>query len=523
MFPERFPKELANDPRRSAERKVFNALKDGLSDEFTSFYSRPWWGLDSSGAEKNGEADFVVAHKSLGVIFIEVKGGRVSFDPSQDSWLSIDRHNFARPIKDPIDQAMKCMFRFLDLFKKDQIWPSGAVKITHGAIFTDTKAPPPSKQVVGKHRKELFLFGDKFPEGLDAWLRERISPGGREIPPGSAGLQVLQRVIADPTKLSFSLRTVIDGETAEMDQYLIGVQHHVINSVLKEPRSVVVGGAGTGKTVVAIELCARLAALGQRVLFTTKSENLAALVEKVIRSDRVAIKQWSTDGIPWKMGEQFDALIVDEGQDFDHSELREILNFAQERKLAVFLDSNQAILNDPRQIAERLDATEFALTINLRNTRAISRVTASLFEGDLPETVGPEGSPPELQTDVEAIAKVALDQILMAVEKGIRISQLAVLADTSTLREELIHLLRGAGVPTSRYLDWQPDSVTAETILDFKGLESDFLVVVLSQPNLISIQHAYVAASRARSRLVLIANSRGGPLVQAIESSPELV
>jgi len=522
MFPEQFPRELANDPRRSAESKVFKALKASLSDDFKCFYSRPWWGLDSSGAEKNGEADFVVAHKDLGIIFIEVKGGRVSFDPAADSWLSTDRHNFARPIKDPIDQAMNCLFRFLNLFKKDQIWPSGLVKITHGAILTDTKAPPLNKQVVGKYRKELFLFGDSFPEGLDAWIRERLSPGGKEIPPGSAGLQVLQRVIADPTKLSFSLRTVIDGETAEMDQYLLGVQHHVINSVLKESRSVVFGGAGTGKTVVAIELSARLASIGQRVLFTTKSKNLAALVEKVIRSDRVVIKQWSPEGLPWKMGEEFDALIVDEGQDFDHGELREIQNFAQDRKLAVFLDSNQAILNDPRQIAERLDATEFALTINLRNTRAISRVTASLFEGDLPESIGPEGAPPELQIDVPGIAKVAVDQILMAVEKGIRLSQLAVLADTSSLREELIHLLTEAGIPTFRYLDWQPDSVTAETIVDFKGLESDFLVVVLSQPNLISIQHAYVAASRARSRLFLVSNSKAGPLVQAIESGPEL-
>lgn len=521
MFPAQFPRELANDPRRSAERKVFKALKESLSDDFMCFYSRPWWGLDSSGAEKNGEADFVVAHKNLGIIFIEVKGGRVSFDPASDSWLSIDRHNFARPIKDPIDQAMNCMFRFLDLFKKDQIWPSAPVKITHGAIFTDTKTPPLNKQVVGKHRKELFLFGDSFPEGLDSWIRERLSPGGKEIPPGPAGLQVLQRVIADPTKLSFSLRTVIDGETAEMDQYLIGVQHHVINSVLKEPRSVVIGGAGTGKTVVAIELCARLAAGGQRVLFTTKSKNLAALVEKVIRHDDVVVQQWSPEGVPWKIGEEFDALIVDEGQDFDHAELREILNFVQERKLAVFLDSNQAILNDPRQIAERLDATEFALNINLRNTRAISRVTASLFEGDLPETVGPEGTAPELQTDAEGIARVAVDQILIAVEKGIRISQLAVIADTSSLREELIRLLRDAGIPTFRYLDWQPESVTAETIVDFKGLESDFLVVVLSQPNSISIQHAYVAASRARSRLLLVAKSNAGPLVQAVELSSE--
>lgn len=520
MTPISFPGELANDPRRNAEKKVFSALRDYLPDDFEVFYSRPWWGLDPDGSEKHGEADFIVGHADKGIIFLEVKGGRVTYDPTKDRWQSIDRNGIGHHIKDPMNQAMTCMHSFLSLFKRDQIWPKRIIKMTYGTILPDTSAPATSKQVVGMHQKELFLFGSDFPEGVLDWVNGRLSRGESEFPPGASGMQVLRRVVADPTKLSFPLRSVIEGEIAEMDQYLLGVQYQVLLAVLKNPRSVVLGGAGTGKTVVAVELCSRLSAEGYSVLFLARNQNLLGFVSKMLASDRVKVQSWPLRE-PSQGTLEFDWVVVDEGQDLDHLELSELGRLSAGSKLAVFLDSNQAILNNPRQVADRLGAEKLELSINLRNTKAISKVTAKLFDGELPETIGPDGVQPTLEVVSSDLIPATTAHALKTLAEGIRKEQLTILTDTTGLRDQLLRSLKNLGVAATRYLEWRSDAISIETIDDFKGLESDYLILVVEKPLTLSKQMSYVAASRARARLHLICFSADNVLAAAIEDRPK--
>src|SRR2546430_322284 len=67
VYPDVLPDYILRDPLRAAERKVYAALAQQLSDAYVVFYSRPWLGTSPDGTEIDGEADFVVAHPDQGM------------------------------------------------------------------------------------------------------------------------------------------------------------------------------------------------------------------------------------------------------------------------------------------------------------------------------------------------------------------------------------------------------------------------------------------------------------------------
>src|SRR5690606_22207675 len=81
MWPRQLPSWIVSDSRRAAERHVFAKLRDVLGNDWAVFYSRPWWGIARGGGEVDGEADFIVVHPDFGLLFLEVKGGGISFNP----------------------------------------------------------------------------------------------------------------------------------------------------------------------------------------------------------------------------------------------------------------------------------------------------------------------------------------------------------------------------------------------------------------------------------------------------------
>lgn len=95
---------------------------------------------------------------------------------------------------------------------------------------------------------------------------------------------------------------------------------------------------------------------------------------------------------------RFDAIIVDEGQDFHENywiALEYMLRDQDNGILFVFYDDNQALYNP----AFRLPMPDqlYPLSRNLRNTREIFRFVNRFYDGDLPiQSAGPAGRPIEL-------------------------------------------------------------------------------------------------------------------------------
>ena len=58
-----------------SEEKMYQALKEQLSDQYEVFYSVVWYSKDQNNNRINSESDFIVVDKERGFICIEVKGG----------------------------------------------------------------------------------------------------------------------------------------------------------------------------------------------------------------------------------------------------------------------------------------------------------------------------------------------------------------------------------------------------------------------------------------------------------------
>jgi superfamily I DNA/RNA helicase len=252
------------------------------------------------------------------------------------------------------------------------------------------------------------------------------------------------------------------------------------------------------------------------VLFLARNQNLLGYVSKLLSGERVTVESWPRTGLEYRAS-SFDWVVVDEGQDLNHLELAELARWSSGAKLAVFIDSNQAILNNPRQVADRLSALELELSINLRNTKAISKVTGQLFEGELPETIGPDGVLPTYEVCLQRLVADTKQCIIKVLAEGLRRGQLSILVDSISLRESLLVTLNSSNILAGRYLDWLPDALTVETVEDFKGLESDYVIAVIEDPINLSKPLSYVAASRARTRLHVITSSENALLVASIQ------
>jgi hypothetical protein len=58
------------DTRSHAERKLYAAFQRRLPDDFVVFHSVSWQVRDTTAGVRDGEADFLVAHPSFGLLLV---------------------------------------------------------------------------------------------------------------------------------------------------------------------------------------------------------------------------------------------------------------------------------------------------------------------------------------------------------------------------------------------------------------------------------------------------------------------
>lgn len=208
MWPAVLPRQIRENSLRAAEVRVYDLLSSTLGKGWVVFYSRPWLGLTPSGEEKDGECDFVVMHPAYGYLALEVKGGAISYDPSNDQWRSTDRNRIRHNIKNPLRQAVASKHELLRQAKKQKSWPGRFVRQRHGVIFPDTEAPPHNLGADGP--REIFCCRDDLP-GLAGWIKQRLS-GGTEDSLGPDGIRAFEELLASPFLLRVPLGHYLDDD-----------------------------------------------------------------------------------------------------------------------------------------------------------------------------------------------------------------------------------------------------------------------------------------------------------------------
>ena len=527
MWPSELPIWIEQDSRRSAEKKVYLALRDQLNDEWNVFYSRPWYGISSTGGEIEGEADFIAAHSKYGILFIEVKGGMISYDPVTSKWFSTDRDKIKFKIKDPIDQAKKCRYQFAKKLQSIPNWPKGFRLYRYGAIFTDTIAPDASVLNIGGHDKSLFCHSKEFSNDLNNWILNRLSNTEQirdENELGQIGLDLLHSYIANPVTLRTTVGSNISNEIEVMDRLFTGAQLSIITNLTKIRRGVVIGGAGTGKTLLATELALRFTHEGLKTLVLTSSNPLVEDISRRLpRIMNLEVSKIDSVNSYFNSKLKWDAIVIDEAQDVASDlwdKIERLLESTQSRIYA-FLDSNQSIYRPSDDLATQLNATSFELNLNLRNTKVIAKATELLYSGPLILAHGPEGENPisiqvsNFNIAVEKCISVVKD---LTKNQNVSSSDICILVRDKEIREKVQFAFMKSGFPSTNAPNKSYNSLCIETIALFKGLESNIVITLCDFQLANNMEMSYISLSRARNRFFLIGNVDGTLFQNAISS-----
>lgn len=473
----------------------------------------------------DGESDFVVAHRDYGVLFIEVKGGAISYDPSEDRWRSTDRYGIRHRIKNPVKQASDSKHALLAKVREERGWPHAFIRFRHGVVFPDVTSVP--KSMGPDKPRELFATRVDL-ECIEEWLVQRLS-GGNEKPLGQQGLDVLIRLLARPIQLHSPLSFSCADDDDAIEN-LTPQQYHILTAFGDLRRVAVSGGAGTGKTVLACEDARRLADMGMRTLLTCGSSRLADYLRGVLRGSAVEVDTFAgvakrlskeaglvtfgatqaVDGLAEAVFDSlaarpdlaYDAVVVDEAQDFTPATWVAIDSLAtrsEESVLHAYFDSNQRVYGELRSQFDCYSLLPIRLSRNLRNTQNIHDVTQQFYRGPSLVADGPVGVEVNwIVCHEHAIVRGACDEVRrLVVGEAVGPLDIAVLTTSPELSRQL----------SERLSDEIYMGLMISSVSDFKGLERRFVLVLATREIAEFPELAYVALSRGRTYLAVIGAS----------------
>jgi hypothetical protein len=520
MWPAILPREIRESSLRAAEVKVYDLLASKLDRGWVVFYSRPWLGLTPSGEEKDGECDFVVMHPAWGYIALEVKGGGIAYDPKTDQWRTIDRNKIRHTIKNPIKQAVASKYELIKQVKTLSSWPGRSIRRRHGVIFPDTVMPPDG--LGADCPREIACCREDLAT-IDQWIKGRLT-GGTFDDLGADGIRAFEELLARP----FLLRVPL-GHYLEDDEQAIAAltpqQYYILDAVGHLNRVAAGGGAGTGKTILAIEDAVRLAQRGLKTCLLCYSELFAAYLNEKLAKVDSDVRVWSLAGlcgalasdagIEWtpdlglekgiealltsvkeKPSLKFDAIVVDEAQDFRSHwwvAIEEALVDHESSWLHAFFDTNQSVYGDFSKELASFRIVPIHLTRNLRNTRNIHDTATRFYRGIPIAAGGPEGVP-------VAWHEVREDQVYNRA-----VTEAQTLIKENVGSEDIIILVsEDSAVLTVRNRAGFPNGVQVSTVRNFKGLERKAVIVAATREMADQPELAYVSMSRPRAQLTVI-------------------
>jgi hypothetical protein len=510
----------------AAERTVWQALRNQLPD-----HALLWSNLVLTDRKGVLEADLVVLWPDVGIAVIEVKGGTIT-RAEDGSWRQTAANGHVKTI-DPTGQARRCRFGLRDFIRTRTSLTD--VRIVHLVAFPYTSVPdefaaPDCPRWMILDRTEVeSIAADR----VESALRHADGPSA----PSSAHIDA---VVTSLTQRPGPQRDLIGvlAERGDAVDLLTDHQVTLLRMLNHRPRVVIRGGAGTGKSYLAIEQVRRLSRLGMRVGFICYSHGLASYVDRRFKAlpdaDRpayvgtfhhLAVKwgarphegadqhYWDEE-LPDEMlrlanyltdTDRFDAFVVDEAQDFADSwwpALTAGLRDPASGMLTVFTDEGQRVFGRTGHPPEPyVDAW---LDVNLRNTRQIAQTFGSLAERQM-QYRGADGDPVQFIpcTSGEAIG-AADEAVVTLMDAGWPPNAIALLTTGS---RHPVHLERIQNHGKDGYWRsfWDNDDAFYGHVLGFKGLERPAVVLAVNgfrEPER-AREMLYVGMSRARDLLVV--------------------
>lgn len=524
------PDQIVESTKSRAEIRFFEELRSIDSADW--FYALHSLNVPQHQWKRMCEVDFLVVGPR-GVYALEVKGGNLAC--RNGVWSFADRAGVRRRRESPFAQVRSAMFAM----EKDLAEKASGLDVRHTTFGSGVILPDCVLGVVGSEwsaeevlDRDLLDAKDGARRGLGRLAAYwRAKPGGRGSLLSQEDAEALLAVLRPDFDTVPTLRQVA-GHAETVLASLTTNQYRALDAHDRNRRVVYEGGAGTGKTLLAVELCRRRAAAGRSVLFTCHSEILAGFVTAQFEESSVVVV--STGRLDTLTGRSFDVIVADEAQDLiNYTDLdaldRLVAGGLHEGEWHLYLDSNNQrglIGTYDREAMDFLTGIRPAfvgLNDNCRNTRQIIATTQQITGADV--GVSTAGTGPEVLFEYADNPRGAAARILAVLEhyeqQGVDASDIVLLSPAPYEQSSFSHLpvrwqQRIQQLNLHRMRSPSPGRLGFARTGDFKGLESRFVVLDHFRQTAAadSPAHLYVGMTRARVGLWVIAHEHQRATIQ---------
>lgn len=555
------PSVISPEVKSSAERKIFEWFQNAPgTDKWIVLHSL---GIATHNKVIYGETDFLVLAPKLGIFALEVKGGRVRREDG--IWYFTNRYGKTNSkVRGPFDQARDGIFSIVDAIKKRidiEHRHIGNVLFGYGVMFPDieftsTGIEEEQWQVFdSRDGANVKQFVNRLSDGAKTKWESHYGPVSDSKFPDSADVKYMASLLRGDfdctVSMSAQLRNASDALIA-----LTKEQYRCLDQLDDNPRCLIQGPAGTGKTLLAIEEVKKSVARGEKVALFCFNANLAdwlssyfenmpeAVRPKYIGTfhrymtqvarkadllpayppDSDNVQQYYQSDLPEAAaialldgGELYDKIVVDEAQDLIRDSYLEVMNACLGKGLSrgrwtMFGDfSMQAIYADGMSGAGMIEKLEeqtafirFKLTTNCRNTKPICKEIETVTGFKAPHNLWTKVDGPPVQyitwSTMENQCKKLKALLKQLADAHISPEQITILSPKRR-DDSVVSMLDGYTIKDFKV----PIGVNTTfcTIQAYKGLENT-VIILTDIEGFSSDKLMYVGLSRACSGLFIL-------------------
>ena len=555
------PSVISPDVKSTAEKRIFNWFRNAPGTD-------KWIVLHSLGIAKHeklieGEVDFLVLAPKLGIFALEVKGGRVRrqngmwFFTNKDNQTNSKSRGPFDQAKDGIHSIMKIIGEKADSEHRHvQYLMYGYGVMFPDIEFTSNEVEEEQWQVFdSRDGNDVKSFIKRLSEGTTRKYESVYGSARKSQFPDFPDIQYVSELLRGDFDFVVSMSAQLR-DAGEARIALTKQQYRCLDQLDDNPRCLIQGAAGTGKTLLALEDVKKSVARGDKVAlfcfnvnladwlssyFKKQPENLRPLfvgtfhkyMTQVAREgntlpayplDPEKVQEYNRAELPvaaalalLDSGTQFDKIILDEAQDLIRDSYLEVMDACLERGLprgrwTMFGDfSMQAIYSDgmsgPQMLEKLEDITSFIrykLTANCRNTKPICREieTVTGFTAPSDQWSNVEGPPVHYITwTTKEVQSKKLKNLLRQLEEAhVPPEQITILSPHKR-EDSVVSLLEGYTVKDYKLPVGL--NTTFCTIQGYKGLENT-VIILTDIEDFSSEKLMYVGLSRACSALYVL-------------------
>jgi hypothetical protein len=557
-----------------------------------------WYSPDINGREP----DFILFSRELGLIIFEVK------DWTLDQIIEADPKNFKLLInssesvrKNPAIQVREYFASLMSKLSADgrltskdsQHYGKPRIPVSYGIVLTNIVRHEFEKMELGSvipMGKTFFwddmhaasdLCSDSSGQKVQARLRNMF-PLPFRFEYSAKDLEVLKNIIFPTVRIEPSDRGSLPDYEGQMQQIRqLDMNQEAIARNMGGGHRIISGPSGSGKTLILVnraEMLFQYDKSVQRVLFVCYNLTLVSYIQRLLAKKKVplgeggvevchfydlceriigdkianeghdtnyykTVIEYATEALP-DFDKRYDAILVDEGQDFSDDMLKLVFRLLDEKSsnLMIAMDKGQRIY-DRRIACEELGIKfmEHELDWVYRNSKQIAKFAERYRYqyGEAPKSIEKhelavdfkvaEGITPQLPqfADMELLLSSISEQVRKYIDDGYPASEIAVLYTSSrhkelpgtTIPQEIKKRLQAQGIlsqwvsenaRSKENYDITTERITVSSIHSVKGVDYACVILLgadIIDPISIGKEQAknllYVGMTRARRILVV--------------------